>query len=141
MTPDEATWIESNIASARSLLDKPAFQSAIHCLATYRWHSLPRVQLAVLWAGIEGLFGVDSEIVFRLSLYTARYLEPDNERHRSQIFATVKRVYKQRSAAVHGAKIKGNLEVGITDSATLLLRLLRKCVEDGELPRTETLAP
>lgn len=141
MTTDEATWIESHIGRARSLLDEPAFQSAVHCLATYRWHSLPRVQLAVLWAGIEGLFGVDSEIVFRLSLYAARFLEPDDETRRSQVFADVKRLYKQRSAAVHGSRIKGDLKAGVTDSTELLLRLLRRCVDDGDLPRTQTLAP
>src|ERR1044071_6298538 len=78
MTNDQATWFEDNILRARSLLKTPGFQNAVHCLATYRWHSLPRVQLAVLWAGIEGLFGVESELVFRLSLYAARFLEPND---------------------------------------------------------------
>ena len=141
MTFDEATWIESNIARARSLLDIPAFQSAVHCLATYRWHSLPRVQLAILWAGIEGLFEVQSEIVFRLSLYTARFLEPDDETRRLQVFADVKHLYKKRSVAVHGSRVKGDLKAAVTDSSELLLRLLRRCVVNGELPRTETLAP
>src|ERR1017187_2929102 len=78
MNDDEAIWFENNIGRSRSLLSLQHFQNAVHCLATYRWHSLPRVQLAVLWAGIEGLFGVESEIVFRLSLYAARFLEPGN---------------------------------------------------------------
>jgi hypothetical protein len=141
ITEREATWIENNILRARSLLDIPAFQNAVHCLATYRWHSLPRVQLAVLWAGIEGLFGVDSEIVFRLSLYAARFLEPSDAENRSQVFANVKRLYKQRSAAVHGAKIKGDLGTGVTESVKLLSRLLRQCVANGGLPIIDSLAP
>ncbi len=141
MTPDEAIWVEANIGRARSLLDIPAFQNAVHCLATYRWHSLPRVQLAVLWSGIEGLFGVDSEIVFRLSLYVARFLEPDDGVRRSQVFTDVKQLYKQRSAAVHGSTLKGDIRVAVTNSTELLLSLLRRCVADGALPRTEALAP
>jgi hypothetical protein len=141
ITDDEAIWIENNIGRARSLLNLPGFQNAVHCLATYRWHTLPRVQLAVLWAGIEGLFGVDSEIVFRLSLYVARFLEPDDDKSRSEVFADVKRLYKQRSAAVHGSRIKGDLEAGVAESVQILLRLLRQCVANDGLPRTDTLAP
>jgi hypothetical protein len=99
------------------------------------------VQLTVLWAGIEGLFGVDSEIVFRLSLYAARFLEPDNDNSRSEVFTDVKRLYKQRSAAVHGSWIKGDLEAGVAESVQLLLSLLRQCVANDGLPRIDTLAP
>jgi hypothetical protein len=141
VTDDEAMWIESNIGRSRSLLSLPHFQNAVHCLATYRWHSLLRVQLAVLWAGIEGLFGVESEIVFRLSLYAARFLEPESAERRSMVFAEVKRLYKQRSAAVHGSNMKGDLDAGVAASVQLLLRLLRQCVASNGLPRTETLAP
>ena len=99
------------------------------------------MQLAILWAGIEGLFEVNSEIVFRLSLYAARFLAPDNETERSQIFSDVKRLYKQRSAAVHGSKIKGDSNIGVEESARLLLRLIRKCIVCKSLPCIENLAP
>jgi hypothetical protein len=141
MTADEATWVERNLDQARSLLGKPGFRTAVHCLATYRWHPLPRAQLALLWAGVEGLFGVDSELVFRLSLYAARFREPHDEARRSEVFADVKRLYRQRSAAVHGAAAKTDLRAGVRDSSQLLLRLLRRCVGDGDVPKPETLAP
>ena len=31
-------------------------------MASYRWHSVPRVQLAVIWSGIESLFNVNTEV-------------------------------------------------------------------------------
>jgi hypothetical protein len=141
ISDDEAVWIEQNFEKARNLLEKPVFQNAVHSLASYRWHTHPRARLAILWSGIEGLFGVDSEIVFRLSLYTARFLEPDDEIERSRTFADVKHLYKQRSAAVHGSRIKGDAGVGVEESAQLLLKLLRRCVTCDDLPCIEKLAP
>jgi hypothetical protein len=137
----EAVWIEENFEQARSLLKKSAFQNAVHSLWSYRWHTYSNMQLAILWAGIEGLFDVNSEIVFRLSLYAARFLAPDNEVERSQIFSDVKRLYKQRSAAVHGSKIKGDSKISVDKSAQLLLKLIRQCVDCKSLPCIEKLAP
>jgi hypothetical protein len=141
MTPTEMAWFEKHIGVARLLLDTPSFSSAVHCLATYRWHSLPRVQLAIIWAGIEGLFGIDSEIVFRLSLYAARYLAPEDKHEQQRIFGLVKKLYKQRSAAVHGSTIRGDVKIEVADSAALLRDLLRQCVHKNGLPDTKSLAP
>jgi hypothetical protein len=137
----EAVWIEANVGAARALLERPRFRDAVHALASYRWHSLPRARLALLWAGIEGLFGVDSEIVFRLSLYVARFLAPNDAHERGQIFAGVKKLYKYRSAAVHGSQIKGDPPGLVKDSVDLLQRLLRRCVELRDLPQVEMLVP
>ncbi|MBU7442162.1 hypothetical protein [Paraburkholderia fungorum] len=70
-------WLEANIEGARALLNDSRFQNAVHCLATYRWHSLPRARLALIWAGVEGLFEIESEIVFRLSVHVAQFLGGD----------------------------------------------------------------
>ena len=141
LTESEAVWIEENFEQARNLLKYPKYQNAVHSLWSYRWHTHSRMQLAILWAGIEGLFEVNSEIVFRLSLYVARFLAPDNETERFQIFSDVKRLYKQRSAAVHGSEIKGDSNTGVEESAKLLLKLIRHCVICKSLPRIESLAP
>lgn len=47
--------------------------------------------MAVIWAGIEGLFGVSSEIRFRLSICIARFLYPDDADKRKLIFEAVKK--------------------------------------------------
>lgn len=140
-TADDAAWVKRHIASAWRMLELPPFRDAVHALASFRWHSLPRARLALLWAGIEGLFHVESEIVFRVSLYTARFLYPDDEASQKAAFAQVKRLYKQRSAAVHGGTVKGNAQQAVDESAMLLLSLLQRTVATGALPELETLAP
>jgi Apea-like HEPN len=138
---EDEKWLQNHIVTARNLLEDTAFQTAVHCLASYRWHPHPRTQLALIWSGIEALFGVDTEIVFRVSLYTSKFLAPDDEHERLSIFKNVKHLYKQRSAAVHGSKMKGNTPAAILESADLLLRLIRRCIESNSLPDPEILAP
>lgn len=138
---EEASWIEKYFKIARRLLDKPEFENAVHCLATYRWHAHPRPRLALIWAGIEGLFNIESELVFRLSLYTAKFLTPDNKKEMKGMFSKVKELYKQRSAAVHGSRIKGELAKAVDDSAQLLKSLIKRCIVAGDLPKVEDLAP
>jgi len=137
----EAAWIEQHFDSARTLLKNDRFQNAIHCSATYHWHSMPRVKLAILWSGIEGLFGIDSEIVFRMSLYAARFLAPDDRAKQTEIFAKVKELYKVRSKAVHGGRIKSDPQPSVRESADLLRSLVLKCGEIGALPNVASLVP
>jgi hypothetical protein len=141
MTDEQQAWVQQHFATARRLLDNDVFQSATHALASYRWHSVPRARMALLWAGIEGLFKVESEIVFRLSLYVARFLFPDDADLRRQTFERTKRLYKTRSAAVHGGEIKGDTKALVADSASLLREVLSRCLSVGSLPDTSTLAP
>lgn len=139
--PDESKWIAEHFISARGLLDNDQFQTAVHCLATYRWHSMPRVQMAILWAGIEGLFGATSEIRFRISVYIARFLHPNDANKCQTVFDAIKKLYDIRSAAVHGSKIKGDTSPIIDKSARILCDLLRRCAESSELPNISKLAP
>jgi hypothetical protein len=76
-----------------------------------------------------------------VSLYIARFLEPNDQAERSQLFAKVKQLYKQRSKAVHGAKIKGDIQSAVRESSDLLGRLIRRCAEMNQLPDTRSLAP
>lgn len=141
ISESEAKWLEKHFTTARKMLDLQPFQNAIHALSSYRWHTLPSARLAILWSGIETLFEIESEIVFRLSLYTSRFLSPNNKANRSKVFNDVKRLYKQRSAAVHGSKIKGDSKAIVNESAQLLLMLVRRCVTTGSLPDVNQLAP
>jgi hypothetical protein len=138
---DEAAWIEQYYDAAWRLLDKEEFRDAVHSLATYRWHSHPRPRIALIWSGIEGLFKIEGELAFRISLYAARFLAADNEAKMKTTFSDVKRLYKQRSAAVHGSTIKGEASKVVDESAQLLKRLIRQCIHNGDLPNIEELAP
>lgn len=141
LTEAECVWLEANFGNAQGLLSQHGLQNAVHCLATYHWHSLPRAQLALLWAGIEGLFGVDSEIVFRVSLYTAKFLAPDSTLVQRKIFSDVKRLYTVRSKAVHGGRFKNDPSDSVAESVELLRQLIVACIEGNRLPSVDQLVP
>lgn len=141
LSAEETNWLESNFIHARSLFDFEEFMNAIHCLSTYRWHTHPSAQLAIIWSGIEGLFNIDSELVFRLSLYISRFLYPDDKREREVLFNKVKKLYRQRSAAVHGSTIKGDAREGVKDSASLLSKIIYEFIRSKNIPNTDDLAP
>jgi len=141
LSDDDLCWITGKFAAARQLLKYDEFQTAVHCLATYRWHSMARVQLAILWAGIEGLFGASTEIRFRISLYIARFLYPADGSKRQAAFDAVKRLYDLRSAAVHGSKFKSHTSNGVDESAGILCNILRECVDQRSTPDVSKLVP
>ena len=141
LTEEEAVWLETNIEKAKLLLKAPEFLGAIHSLASYRWHPHPRARLALIWAGIEGLFKIESEIVFRLSLYVSRFLAENDESERRKIFSSVKKLYKHRSHAVHGVNIKENESGIVLQSRQLLNRLIHQCIIEGSIPDIDRLAP
>lgn len=140
ITDEEAQWIHTYFENARGLLDsQPSFMTAVHSMASFKCHSLPRIQLAILWSGIEALFGVTSELVFRISLYIANFLS-DNIQEAQSLFSKVKKLYSARSSAVHGSKMKKIDENQVVrDSSELLKRLIRKCTETNRMPVPEEL--
>ena len=138
LSDEQVAWLEKYYMSARTLLSKDVYRDAVHALASYKWHTLPRARLAMLWAGIEGLFGVDSEIVFRLSLGIAKFLGETADEQR-RLFEHTRGLYKARSKAVHGGKIKGDAKEAISESAKLLNRLIIRAAERGRLPELDQL--
>ncbi len=141
LSKKDELWIEKYFIGARELMVQDRFNTAVHCLSSFRWHSVPRIKLAVLWAGIEGLFGADAEIRFRIGLYIARFLYPDNSDTRKATFDRVKKLYNLRSLAVHGGKLKGDVESQVLESAKILQNLVVRCIEIGSLPKEDTLVP
>lgn len=139
LTEDDMRWIESYYPTAYKLLDNDPFMTAVHAMASYKWHSMPRVQLAILWSGIEALFNVSSEISFRISLYIANFLAGEDAAEAKGLFDKTRKLYSSRSAAVHGGNLKGDTDSLVSESAALLNRIIRRCAELGALPDTETL--
>lgn len=139
LTGDDVEWIRKHYSTAHNLMDKDAYRDAVHAMSSYKWHSMPRVQLAIIWSGIEALFNVNNEISFRISLYIANFLAGENKAGAKDLFSKARKLYASRSSAVHGGKIKGDLRELVSDSAVLLNRIIRKCAELGELPDTDNL--
>ncbi|MCP4269834.1 MAG: hypothetical protein GY777_30390 [Candidatus Brocadiaceae bacterium] len=140
VTPAKHRWITNHYKSAKALLDNDRYRNAVHCLSSYRWHSMPRAQLALVWSGIEGLFNVDYELSFRLSLYTAKFLAPKVRARQKVLFESTKKLYTIRSKAVHGGKLK-NTGTAVEESVALLRKLIIKCAENKSLPKVDKLAP
>jgi len=138
ITDENVAWLYQYFNNAKSLLEHNSFMIAVHSMATYRWHSMPRIQLAIIWAGIESLFSVSSEIVFRISLYVAHFLS-DDVNEAKLIFQEIKGLYKARSSAVHGGKIKGETFDLVENSAGILKKLIIKCIETKGLPNINDL--
>lgn len=141
LSEDEAVWLEANFASGRTLLQNPRFSVAVEAMCAYHFTPSDRVRLGVLWSGIEGLFGVESELSFRVSLYAARFLAPDDPSARRALFSSTRRMYSRRSAAVHGASLPKDGDNTVEEARGLLHRLIRQCVEAGAVPSPEALAP
>ena len=138
ISEEDVLWLENHYKTAYEFLDKESFQTAVHTMASYRWHSVPRVRLAVIWSGIESLFNVNTEVSFRISLYIANFLG-ENETQAQEIFKQVRKMYSLRSSAVHGNKTKDNIESAVVESANLLNRILRRCAELNKLPDVDNL--
>jgi hypothetical protein len=133
LSEDEAIWIETNIGKARKLLENDKFLNAVHCLASYKWHPLPRAQLAIIWAGIEGIFGIKNEISSRLSLCISNFLS-SSRNEKKEMFEKIRELYKNRSTAVHGSKLKNDINKIINDSVFFLRELIFKCINDNIIP-------
>ncbi len=139
LTETDAIWLAKYFSAAKSLLQQDIFMTAVHSMSSYRWHSMPRIQLAVLWSGIEALFKAESEISFRISLYISKFLSENEKEMPEEIFKEVRSLYKARSSAVHGGRVKGESGELVKRSATLLNRIIRRCIVINALPNTESL--
>ena len=96
--------------------------------------------MALIWSGIEGLFQIDFELSFRLSIYIAKYLSPRSRARQKAIFEEVKKLYGIRSKAVHGGKLKEPNDA-VKNSLEMLRRLVVKSAERGALPKSDELCP
>lgn len=139
ISENDEKWIHNYYSVAIDLMNSDIYTNAVHAMASYRWHSMPRVQLAILWSGIESLFNVSTEVSFRVSLYVARFLAGQDERKANELFKKTKKLYNIRSSAVHGNKIKDDISSFVEESASLLNQLIKRCAEIGELPNIDKL--
>ncbi len=139
LTREDSVWLSKYYDNAQNLMENDAFITAIHSLANYRWNSMPRIQLAILWAGIESLFGIESELSYRVSLYISKFLSNDDNLRAKELYNEVRALYKARSSAVHGSKIKGEQIQIVEQSASILNKLIIKCITTNSMPDIENL--
>lgn len=132
LTAEDANWTNSNFERFNKLAaESEKFRFALEAAVDWRFSKNPRIAIARLWSGIESLFGITSELVFRISLICAFLLESPGETRLAR-FRTVKKLYGIRSKAVHGDDLsEEKLYQGMADSFELLRDLILVVVERG----------
>ena len=133
-TPENLRWAADHYGDFAKLLSHNAFTSAQRYYNNAQYLPDDDARIMLLWAGIEGLVGVEAEITRRLALNTAILLQGSGD-EKARIFAAVKAAYKLRSKVVHGGG--GDAETlrrGYEFASDLLARLLRRVVELGRVP-------
>lgn len=131
---NDITWIRESFPIYNTFANKyPKFLIALESSSNWRYSHSGRLAVASIWAGIESLFSVNSELVFRISLYIANALESTGS-SREQKFKQVKNLYGLRSKAIHGENIsdKELLET-IHRSYDLLKDLIVNIVDHKEI--------
>jgi hypothetical protein len=109
------------------------FRFALEACVDWRYAKDRRAAIARLWAGIESLFGISSELVYRISLLASTVVAPRGL-ERLAAFQRLKKLYGIRSKAVHGEPLADSvLSLGLSESFELLRTLLLDAVERGQL--------
>jgi hypothetical protein len=131
---EDAAWTQQYFEPAdRLAANSPGFRLALECAVDWRYSKEPRSAIARLWTGIESMFAVQTELVFRISLLSASLLEPRGTSRRARFTAT-KKLYNLRSKAVHGASLSESVLVdGLDETFGLLRDLILLCVTRGRV--------
>lgn len=127
-------WAAVHFNAFDALLKVERFQHAVRYYGNAHYLFDDDAKIMLLWAGIEGLLGVDAELRRRIALHAAILFDgtPDEK---AAYAARIKKGYDVRSKVVHGAGTKADdLRLGYTLASEVLLALLRKCVELGRVP-------
>lgn len=129
---NDLTWVKENLGKVLLLSKEARFSTALDALCSYLHTERDRMKAAQLWVGIEAIFEVEFEISFRLPLLFALMLKPRGPGCK-QLRDHVKKLYNERSRAIHGQEFK-NAKEHVHEVRKLLARLLTKIIEDGKLP-------
>ncbi len=128
-------WVKSNLGKVLALSKEARFSTALDALCSYLHTERDRMKAAQLWVGIEAIFEVQFEISYRLPLLAALMLKPRGPGCK-QLRDQVKKLYNERSKAIHGQEFK-NAKEHVHEVRKLLASLLTKIIEDGRLPSKE----
>lgn len=125
-------WVGAHFDGFLSLLgDVHGFRTAVSACMTHNYTTEQRLAIATLWAGIEAMFNVSSELTFRLSLTIASLLAERGE-PRYALYKKLLGMYGVRSKAVHGGDLsKAKLDDHIRDTREILAGLVCLATERG----------
>ncbi len=133
-TSEDISWIKDKYAIYNKLAFQHSnFMIALESSTNWRYSNSARLAIASIWAGIESLFSINSELVFRISLYIANILE--SERNQRIIkYKQIRELYGLRSKAIHGDKMSDEkLLETIHNSYGILRDLILKIANNGNV--------
>jgi hypothetical protein len=134
VTPDDLEWVGRTLGPMTLLMQDDRFATAVEALCSYLHAGNYRMMAAQLWAGVEALFDVQHEVSYRIAVLAALLLEKRGPRCRD-LFKQLRKLYNERSRAVHGSKLEeGKLARHVDEVRTLLARLLSRLIERGQMP-------
>ncbi len=131
-TKDDADWVFQYFNIFNKLANgSVSFSLALEAAIDWRFYKERRSAISRIWAGIEAIFGMNSELKYRLSLLSASLLCTRGE-ERLRKFEAVKKLYDVRSKAVHGEDLpQDKLHIAMVDSYNLLRDLIISTAEQG----------
>jgi hypothetical protein len=138
VSSDDAAWIATHFETFNRLASKSEpFRLALEAAIDWRYAKEPRLAVGRIWSGIEAVFGVSSELVYRISILCASLLA-ERGKPRKARFQAVKSLYGLRSKAVHGEPLpQEQLVSAMNDSHRLLRELLLLTIERGHVLRAD----
>ncbi|MHC2066839.1 HEPN domain-containing protein [Bremerella sp. T1] len=132
ISPADIQWISSRFDTFNNMAaNSDSFRFALESSFDWRFTKDGRSAIARLWSGIEAIFGISSELVYRISLLSASLLAPRGVQRREK-FQEVRNLYGLRSKAVHGSKLSADkMAEAVNGSFRLLADLLMLTIERG----------
>lgn len=136
----ESQWISTHLEKFNELASTDErFRFALEAAVDWRYAKDPRAAISRLWAGIESLFGLSAELVYRVSLFGSIGLAARGE-ERLKAFRRIKASYGIRSKAVHGEPLSDEkLAFGMHEAFDILRAFLLHCVLRGGVPTDDDL--
>lgn len=134
VSSDDAAWLYDHFETFNRLAsESEAFRLSLEAAIDWRYAKEPRLAIGRIWSGIEAIFGITSELVYRISGLSASLLEPRGQPRKAR-FQAVKKLYGIRSKAVHGEALpQEQLVSAMNDSYRLLRELLLITIEKGHV--------
>jgi hypothetical protein len=134
VSEEDSQWVNNNYDMFNRLAsESEPFRFALEAATDWRYSTNIRSAVARLWAGIEAIFGISSELVYRISLLAASLTRPRGE-ERKRRFDEVKKLYGMRSKIVHGDKLsQEKLQHALRESFQLLRELLLISIKRGHM--------
>jgi Apea-like HEPN len=131
---EDATWIQEHFDVFNNLAaESQPFRFALEAAIDWRFAKDARSAVARLWSGIEAIFGITSELVYRISLLSACLLAERGDTRKSK-FEEVKKLYGLRSKVVHGEQLADEkIASALNDSYHLLASLLLLAINRGHV--------